>query len=174
MLEKVREKIQLLPDPTILFLFLVGLILGLKATNETVLKCFISRLIFPPALLFSVFAAALWRRPVARRKNSTDSHPPPGIVPNARKLVARGEVLRLRDAEVTKEEHELRKGQLKLEMLRKEITQRLPTNSSPTPNIERAPVADVTNNTSDSLASIRQRSRNEAEDDIAGTVQIPF
>ncbi len=154
-LESVSARVQRLPDPTILFLALAALILGIKVAREDLLKTWPARLLFPPALLASVFAAALWRRPTARRKNDHAPHPPPGILPNPRKLVARGAALRARDADVALNERKLRKAQLKLEMLRKDIMQRLPSNSAVA---ERAPAEDT------------PRRANTADD----TVQISF
>ena len=159
-IERVQGRIQKLPDPTILFLALTGIILSIKAWREELLRTWPARLVFPPLLLFSVFAASLWRRPTAKRKNDDAATPAPGIVPNPRKLVAHGEMLRKKDANVTKSERELRKAQLKLEMLRKDITQRLPSNSTINSERER--------NVTDDSAVRRQ---NVSIDD---TVQIPF
>lgn len=47
-------------------------------------------------------------------------------IPNAGKVVAKGESLRAREERLVRREEELRKGLLRLEMLRKELEARLP------------------------------------------------
>lgn len=53
-------------------------------------------------------------------------HTPVKPVPNAPKIVARGEALRKRELAVVKAEEELRAGQRKLEELRHDVERKLP------------------------------------------------
>lgn len=109
------------------------------------LRTWLARLMLPPALTVCVAAAAIWRPTTARFKRddntARDDGPPPGVLPDAHALVRYGAALRVRDAAVTAAEEELRRGQIRLEVLRKEIESRLPSHNAlaPPPTME-APV----------------------------------
>lgn len=127
----LRARIHKLPDPTHFFLFQVALILALRSYKPDFLTTWIARLTLAPALVASVLTAAIWRRPTcAYKENGSTSKLPPGVVPNAYGIVKRGQLLRKRDAEVAKSEADVRKGQVRLEMLRKEIESRLPNSNN--------------------------------------------
>lgn len=128
----IRARIHKLPDPTHFFLFQVAVILALHSYKPEFLSTWIARLTLAPALVISVLTAAIWRRPTASTTsgNSGKGGLPLGVVPDAHALVKRGKFLRKRDAEVARSEADVRKGQLRLEMLRKEIESRLPNSNN--------------------------------------------
>lgn len=122
----MRDIIRRMPDPTLLFLLEAAILLLLHTTQPHLLRTWAARLIAPAALVPTVAAAALWRPtrivPVPGRPVAPLGKP----VPNAAKVVAVGETLRARERALLVAEDELRTGQLKLEVLRKEIERRLP------------------------------------------------
>lgn len=85
----------------------------------------------PVVLVPTVTMTVLWRRTrviFVRQSDEFVSVVKP--IPNAKKIVAKGESLREREEGLVQREEELRKGLFKLEVLRREIEARLPPQAS--------------------------------------------
>lgn len=127
LLQRARTLVCKLPDPTLLFLLQTSLLLLLHQVKPAVLRCWPARIATPLLLLPTVCACVLWRRTIVMpravaRPIATRVAP----VPRAARVVRRGEVLRTREAALRRAEEDLRLGQLKLEVLRRQIEQNLP------------------------------------------------
>lgn len=142
LLRRIQVKIRQLPDPTALFLLLLATTLALRLYKPELLRSWVARLIVPPLFALCVAAAALWRPTKAKYAtpdNRTTS--PPGVLPSPANLVAIGAALRAKDAKIRDAEHELRSGQIRLEVLRKEIECRLPSHNTLAPTSPTAAVS---------------------------------
>lgn len=126
LLQRVKAMVCRLPDPTLIFLVEAGTMLALHAVRPDLLRTWVARLIVPTLLLPTVAAAALWRPTHVVALPGRAVLNPIKPVPDAPRLVSKGEALRKREAAVIQDEETLRVGQLKLEMLRQEIQRKLP------------------------------------------------
>lgn len=128
---KLRKRISKFPDPTILFLLETMLLIAIHVMRPALLRTWLARAIVPAILVPTVAASALWRKTIPKLTvHDLQSAAPPGVLPNAKRLVKKGIALRRREALLRQAEEELRRGQLRLEVLRKEIDSRLPSHIS--------------------------------------------
>jgi hypothetical protein len=126
-LVKAKEAICKLPDPTLLFMLLIAGILLVFNTRPELLKTWTARILVPVSLAPTVAATALWRRTrVISLKPDDKFLSAAAPFPNAGQLVTKGEKIRQREAALAKAENDLRIGQMKLEVMRKEVESRLP------------------------------------------------
>lgn len=127
LLQTLSKTLNTLPDPTLLFVLLSSLILLTHLTHPTLLRTWPLRVLTPLSLIPTVLAARLWRRTTLVSLTSTPGYTSAAKpVPNAALVVTQGEALRLRAGAAAMAERELRTGQMRLEVLRKEIEGRLP------------------------------------------------
>lgn len=126
-LVKVKEAVCKMPDPTLVFVLEASAMLVLHIVRPALLRTWPARIIAPLLLVPTVAATALWRRTrVISLKPVPEYTSAAKPIPNAGKVVSMGESLRAREAALIKAEDDLRKGQMRLEVLRKEIEGRLP------------------------------------------------
>jgi hypothetical protein len=126
-LVKAKEAICTFPNPTLLFMLLITAILLVFNTRPDLLKTWTARILVPVSLAPTVAATALWRRTrVISLKPDEKFLSAAAPFPNAGLLVTKGEKIRQREAVLAKAENELRMGQMKLEVMRKEVESRLP------------------------------------------------
>lgn len=125
--DKIRKIACKLPDPTIVFIAEVALVL-LIGKQEMDWKAKLAMKVTVAAILgFTWVLAVLWRGQKMEKYVEEPSYKSPyKTEANASKVVKRGEDLRKRLSAVEKREKELKEDGLKLEILRKEIEKRLP------------------------------------------------
>lgn len=123
LLVRGKELVCRLPDPTLAFVAVVFVVCIVAVWKPAALKTWAARILVPACLVPTVAASALWRR---TRVISNVPEVPWFPVPDAGRVVSKGESLRAREAAVILAEDEIRKGQMRLEVLRKEIEGRLP------------------------------------------------
>lgn len=123
---KAKEAICKLPDPTLVFVLEASVILLIHALKPHILRTWPARLITPLILVPTVIATALWRRTTVIAVPGRQILSVVKPIPNAGKVVSMGESLRARETALLEAEDNLRKGQMKLEVLRKEIEGKLP------------------------------------------------
>lgn len=126
-LVKAQDAVCKLPDPTLLFLVLLIIILSIHVVRPVLLKTWLARILVPLSIVPTVVASTLWRRTRAiSLKPDEKILSAAAPFPNAGLLVIKGEKLRQREAALAKAENELRQGQMTLEVMRKEVESRLP------------------------------------------------
>lgn len=125
-LQKAKTIVRKLPDPTQLFLLEVIIILVVNHVKSYWLQTWTARILVPLVLLPTVVAAALWAPTHIYAQPNRTIHSPMKPIPDAASIVAKGEALRKREAAVCAAEEALRSGQLKLEVLRRDVEQKLP------------------------------------------------
>lgn len=122
-----KELVCKMPDPTLVFVLEAALMLVLHLVRPACLRTWPARILAPLLLVPTVAATALWRPTrVISLKDVPEYTSAAKPIPNAGAVVSRGESLRARQAAVGRAEEELRMGQMRLEVLRKEIEGRLP------------------------------------------------
>ncbi|PXF44145.1 hypothetical protein BWQ96_06118 [Gracilariopsis chorda] len=129
-IQKVKEMVCNLPDPTLVFVLEASVILLIHAFAPHVLRSWPARIVVPLLLVPTVAATALWRRTVVIARPGTTILSLVKPIPNAGMVVNMGETLRAREVAVLAAEERVREGQMRLEMLRKEIEARLPPQES--------------------------------------------
>lgn len=129
-IQRIKQKICKVPDPTYMFILQVTTILMIQIVKPNVLHTWAMRIIAPTLLVPTVLATWLWRPtyiiPSSAATGATKVKHPYKPIPNSKKVVKKGEALRLREALVMKKEEELRKRTVKLEQVRRDIQLKLP------------------------------------------------
>ncbi|CAN8071494.1 unnamed protein product [Agarophyton chilense] len=135
-LQKVKDIICKLPDPTLIFVLQASIILLLHTFVPHVLRSWPARIVIPLFLVPTVAATAFWRRTIVIVKPGKSVLSIVKPVPNAGRVVSKGGTLRAREAAVIAAEEKVKEGQVRLEVLRKEIEARLPPQDSITSLLE--------------------------------------
>lgn len=129
-----------MPDPVLVFYMELLVLFVLQMVMPSVLRSWLSRVFVPVVFMGTVGAALLWRRtrviPLTKQNGDVGFGIGGRVVqmPNVKKIVTKGEKLRKREAALVEREDAVRKGQIRLEAMRKEIEGRLP----PTQSVEGA------------------------------------